>query len=111
MNKIILTALCATALILQGCATKSFGRQGALTATERAAMNCREIELEQARVDGFLEMVVRESQFDGRDVLAFLGDFGIGNSMERNAATASAMARKNELHGLLTAKGCHPTQP
>jgi hypothetical protein len=37
----------------------------------------------------FLQHVDKESQFDGRSVL-FLGDFGIGNTMEKNSALESA---------------------
>ncbi|WP_454737338.1 hypothetical protein [Cupriavidus necator] len=90
----------------QGCATKHYGRQGTVTDFERQTLSCREIALEQAKVNGFIQHVDRESQFDGRSVLAFLGDFGIGNVMEHSAATESATARMHDLQALSVRRGC-----
>jgi len=45
-------------------------------------MTCREIALEQAKVAGFMQHADKESQFDWRSVLAFMGDFGNGNALE-----------------------------
>ncbi len=92
--------------VLQGCATKHYGRQGMLTSYEKTSMSCREIDLEMAKVRGFIDQVNEESEFSGRDVLAILGDFGVGNSMERGAALKSANKRLKELGDLRTAKGC-----
>lgn len=110
-HRCIIVAAAFITLGMSGCATKHYGRQGVLTTPEKATMTCREIELEQAKVDGFLETVNRESSFDGKDVLAFLGDFGIGNSMEKSAAINSAMVRKSDLQGLYAAKACKATAP
>lgn len=93
-------------VILGGCATKTFGRLGPLTAMERNTLTCREIALDSARTSGFIERVNSESQFDGKDVLAFLGDFGIGNSMEKSAAMESAIARTRQLDQLRASKNC-----
>lgn len=91
-------ALAAALGALAGCATKTYGRMSPLTDFERQTMTCREIALEQARVQGFLDQVYGEAgQFDGRAVLAFLGDFGIGNSLELDAATKSAYHRRMQL--------------
>ena len=98
-----------TALVLtsiQGCATKTYGRQGALTSHEQDTMTCREIDLEIAKVGGFVEHVNRESQFSGRDVLAILGDFGIGNGLEKSAALESAKSRSEMLNSLKKDKNC-----
>ncbi|MEJ1959687.1 MAG: hypothetical protein WDM70_09950 [Nitrosomonadales bacterium] len=56
-------------------------------------MNCREIDLETAKVNGFIDQVNKESEFSGRDVLAILGDFGIGNNLEKSTALESANKR------------------
>lgn len=105
MNRaIVVVGLCL--LAVQGCATKHYGRVGTVTDFERQAMTCREIALEQARVSGFLRRVDKESQFDGRSVLAFLGDFGIGNVLEQNAATESATARMSALQTPSAQRGC-----
>ena len=83
--KIYTIAAILVFIALQGCATKHYGRQGQLTAYEKGTMSCREIDLEMAKVRGFIDHVNKESEFSGRDVLAILGDFGIGNSMEKSA--------------------------
>lgn len=67
-------------------------------------MNCREIELDAARTHGFIQRVRTESEFSGKDVLAILGDFGIGNAMERSAAMESATARLAQLDSARTGK-------
>lgn len=106
--RLMMIGAIAIALGLQsGCATKSYGRQGSLTGYEKDAMTCREIDMEIAKVNGFLDHVNRESEFSGRDVLAILGDFGIGNSMERSAAVESANARTEQLRALLDRRGCN----
>lgn len=95
-----------TAASLAGCATKNYGRQGEVTDFERQNLTCREIVLEQAKVQGYLASVEKESEFDGRSVLSFLGDFGIGNLMEKNAALKAANTRSAQLQDLSTAKNC-----
>lgn len=89
-----------------GCATKTYGRQGTLTSFERESMTCREIDLETAKVKGFIEHVHKESNFSGRDVLAFLGDFGIGNNLEKQAAIESADKRLEQLSAIRKEKSC-----
>ncbi|MTI12019.1 hypothetical protein [Sansalvadorimonas verongulae] len=108
MKKIILIlplAIFITAL--HGCATKNYGRQGVLTQYESDTMSCREIDLEIAKVRGFMDHINDESAFSGRDVLAILGDFGIGNSLERKAAIESAQQRMQALHTLKSRKSCN----
>jgi len=93
-------------LTLQGCATKNYGRQGDFTSFEQNTMTCREIELEEAKVRGFIQHVDSESSFDGRSVLSFLGDFGIGNTMEKSSALDSANKRLASLAAARQAKRC-----
>jgi hypothetical protein len=50
--------------------------------------------------------VDKESEFSGRDVLAFLGDFGVGNHLEKSAALESAKLQLEQLHKLRAAKKC-----
>lgn len=88
------------------CSTKNYGRQPELTSFERQTMTCREIDLEEAKVHGFLAHVRKESEFDGRSVLSFLGDFGIGNLMERDAAVDSANKRLVQLGEAKSRQGC-----
>lgn len=72
----------------------------------RKTMNCREIQLEQAKVQGCVQAVDKESEFSGRSVLPFLGDFGIGNVIEKNAAMESADSRAYQLRMLSFERGC-----
>ncbi len=69
-------------------------------------MTCREVDLELAKTRGFVDQVNKESEFSGRDVLAFLGDFGIGNSLEKSAALESANKRIEQLQTLRDTKKC-----
>lgn len=103
--KLRLLIAMATVLVA-GCATKNYGRQGELTGYERDTMTCREIDLEVAKVHGFLTHVDKESQFDGRSVLSFLGDFGVGNVLEKSSAVDSATSRLAQLQDLRSRRGC-----
>lgn len=107
MKRILLIFTAVFSLLaMQGCATKTYGRQGELTSYEKDSMTCREIALEQAKVNGYIRHVNKESEFSGRDVLAILGDFGIGNAMEKSAALESANKRMDELDTLSRARRC-----
>ena len=102
-------AICSAITVLvsfQGCATKTYGRQGSLTAYEKETMTCREIELDLAKTRGFVNHVDEESKFSGKDVLALLGDFGIGNHLEKTAALESANSRVASLNELRGTKQC-----
>ncbi len=96
-------------IVVSGCATKNYGRQGTLTHYEKESLTCREIDLEIAKVQGFVDHVNKESEFSGRDVLAILGDFGIGNSMEKGSAIESANKRLDQLRDLKSSKKCSAT--
>ncbi|MFF7710904.1 hypothetical protein [Pseudomonas sp. NPDC007930] len=89
-----------------GCSTKNYGRQPDLTTFEASTMTCREIDLEQAKVEGFINHVNDESRFDGRSVLSFMGDFGIGNVMEKSSALDSANQRLSRLKSVRAVKAC-----
>ena len=108
------TILAVSTLVIvsiQGCATKTYGRQGTLTSYEKDSMTCREIDLELAKTRGFVDHVNTESEFSGRDVLAFLGDFGIGNNMEKRSALESANKRIEQLRDVRDAKKCGANPP
>lgn len=104
MKRKLMLVLCLGAL--SACATKHYGREGQLTDYEKSTMSCREIDLERAKVNGFIGQVHQESKFDGRSVLSFLGDFGIGNVMEKDAALKSANERRQALDDLRASKNC-----
>jgi hypothetical protein len=107
MKNVMILAMSALVIVsIQGCATKTYGRQGTLTSYEKDSMTCREIDLELAKARGFVDHVNKESEFSGRDVLAILGDFGIGNNMEKSAALESANKRIKQLRDIRDAKKC-----
>lgn len=97
--------ICA-ALALTGCATKQFATVGDVTGYERTAMTCHDIDLEMARTQGVIDKIDAQAKFSGLDVLAFLGDFGIGNAMAKSSALDSANQRMGELQDARGAKGC-----
>lgn len=99
--------LTSVSILLSGCATKHYGRQPELTSFEESTLSCREMDLEIAKVEGFLQTVDDESSFDGRSVLSFLGDFGIGNVLEKNSAVDSANKRLDQLKDLRFKKQCN----
>lgn len=105
-HRVLFAASALVLLSIQGCATKTYGRQGSLTSFEKDSMTCREIDLEIAKVNGFTEHVNKESEFSGRDVFAILGDFGIGNNLEKSAALESANKRTEQLRFQRDAKKC-----
>ncbi len=70
-------------------------------------MTCHDIQIETAKAQQFLD-TVRQQRADtnAAHVLGFLGDFGIGNVMEGDAAEASGLKRLQDLHDLSVQKGC-----
>ena len=102
----LVVAAVAPAVALSGCATKRYGRLQPLTGAERVAYTCRDVDLEIAKVGAFQTQVAEGAQFNMASVLGILGDYGIGNSMERKAADASAARRLQQLNDLKAEKGC-----
>ena len=103
------SAAVIAALLLMGCATKRYGRLQPLTGAERVAYTCRDIDIEIAKVGAFQQQVIEGAQFNVASVLGILGDYGIGNSMERGSAEASAARRLGQLNDLKAERGCSGT--
>lgn len=97
-------ALCLT---VAACSTQRYGRAMPVSETERQTLNCREIQIEAAKTEEFLYDVRRtRKDTNAAHVLGFLGDFGIGNVMEGDAAELSGETRLKSLRDLKQAKGC-----
>lgn len=108
MNLRLTTLIAACAAVVSGCATKNFGTQLPLTDFERQTLTCREIEIEQAKVEGFRAKIEGQSvRLDARDFVPW--NFGIGNHLAYTEAGNSADHRSEQLRAAATAKGC-PTQ-
>ncbi|ESQ74283.1 hypothetical protein ABAC402_15055 [Asticcacaulis sp. AC402] len=89
-----------------GCATKRYGRMQSLVPAEAAALDCKQIGIEIAKVEGFELQVEQGAEIDWKSVAGFLGDYGIGNTLEKNAAIKSAAERKAQLRKLQIDKNC-----
>ena len=105
MTRKIVIMLFAT-VALTGCATKRYGRVQPLTGAERTAYTCREIDIEIAKVESFKQQIVEGAEFNAASALGILGDFGIGNSMERSSAEKSAAQRLGQLRDFKAEKNC-----
>jgi hypothetical protein len=102
----VVAPLLIAACLLSGCATKRYVRMQPLTGAERAYYTCRDVDLEIAKVQSFQTQVAEGAQFNVASVLGILGDYGIGNSMERHSAEASAARRLQDLYDLKAQRGC-----
>lgn len=95
---------------LQGCATKNFGTQAPLTDFERQSLTCREIQIEQAKVQGFRAKIEGQSvRLDARDFVPW--NFGIGNHIAYSEAVDSADQRAQQLEAAAIEKGCATAKP
>jgi hypothetical protein len=107
MKKLLLVAAFAAAL--SGCATKQFAQVGQVTDFEKTSMSCREIDLEIAKTQGQQHAIDKQAEFSGLDVLAFLGDWGIGNAIAHNSAQKTVDERMADLNNLRGIKNCSIT--
>lgn len=103
-SKIAVAALIAVAV--SGCATKRYGRMQPVSSYEMQAYDCKDIAVELSKVDAFDEQIREGSGFNGASALGILGDFGIGNSMEKGSAEKSSINRRRELNMLAAQKDC-----
>jgi hypothetical protein len=94
------------AVTVSGCVTKMYGRQAELTPAEQSGLSCQQIGFELAKVDDYSRWVTKKSEYDGWDLLAVVGDLGIGNGIERGEALKSADLRREQLTDLQRARSC-----
>ena len=101
-----LVGICVLVFVLQGCATKQYGRVQELTPTETKFYSCRDVMIEMEKVKAFENQIEDTGGTDWKTVAGFLGDFGIGNGMAKDDAKASARARRSDLEALWVNKSC-----
>jgi hypothetical protein len=106
-NKKITLLAIFTISFLNSCATKRFDRLQPVSATEAKYYSCKDINIELAKVAEARKQVADGSKLDMAAVAGFLGDFGIGNSMEKNAAQKTISNREVQLLDLKAKKGCN----
>lgn len=105
-GKASIAAIALMAVAVTGCATKRYGRLQPLTSYETLNYSCDLIHIELAKVDAFDRQVEQQAKFSGMSVASFLGDFGIGNVIERNEAKKTSVERRAQLQGAYAAKRC-----
>jgi len=93
-------------LCLAGCATKRYGRAVAPSELEVSTYDCRELEIEISKVHAFQQQIKDGSKTNLASVMGWMGDFGIGNAMERSAAEKSASDRLAQLIAAQGDKSC-----
>jgi hypothetical protein len=92
---------------LTSCATQRYGREQDVSSYERSNLDCKQIELEIAKSESFLsDLRIKRSETNVMHVAGFLGDFGIGNAMEGDAAQNSGEMRLKQLKDLKNEKTC-----
>ena len=92
--------------LLPSCATKHYGRLLPVTPAEAAQYTCREIGLEQAKVEAWRTQTDTARQFDLLSVVSFGRDLGIGNLIEAHQAEGAYTARRAALERLKRERGC-----
>ncbi|MBI0437107.1 hypothetical protein F7100_00880 [Dickeya dianthicola] len=97
-------AIFISILALSGCATKQYPQSPAVTPEEASALDCNAINQEIAKLHSVQSEIESTGQFDGRTVLGFLGDFGIGNGMAKSEAKRKSTSRINQLESLKAVK-------
>jgi hypothetical protein len=105
--------MCAiAALALSACATKRYPIATPLSSTEAALMNCRELAIEEERIETTRTQIADTAEVDWRSVAGFLGDYGIGNAMARSEADAALQRRAETIRTAQTNRRCSgPNEP
>ncbi len=108
MKKLMLgIVLLGMVLRVSGCATQRYGRMNILVDSESKNLTCEQIVIEIDKCNAFIRDVnAKHKKFTGRDIVSFLGDFGIGDSWEVTDAIASATNRISQLEKIRAEKKC-----
>lgn len=102
MKKLIITSLFI--FTATGCATKQYPQAAKLSLEESSTFDCKAIEQEIAKTHSIQQQIDSTGDFDGKTVLGFMGDFGIGNGMAKSDAKKKAAERLNQLETLKASK-------
>ncbi|HTM79781.1 hypothetical protein [Asticcacaulis sp.] len=105
-TRVAAVAALGLSIALSGCATKRYGRMTPIVSAEADQYDCKQLGIEIAKVEGFELQVAQGSEINWKSVAGFLGDYGIGNAMEKNEALKSAAERKKQLRDLQVSKSC-----
>ncbi len=108
-----LILICAvSALALSACATKRYPIATPLSSSEAALMNCRELAIEEERIETTRTQISQTAETDWRSVAGFLGDYGIGNAMARSEADSALQTRAETIRTAQANRRCRgPEEP
>lgn len=98
-------------LVTTACATKRYPIATPMSSGEAQVLNCENLNLELIRADQIEKQIDETGQFDGRTVIGFLGDFGIGNGMAKDEARAALAERRRNIRDAQVSKGCIKAAP
>jgi hypothetical protein len=101
-----LALLAGIVLLSAACATKRYGRMQPVTVDETKAYSCEDFKIEQSKVDAFESQVAQQAEFSALSIASFLGDFGIGNTIEKDEALRTAEERRAALNRLAASQQC-----
>ena len=104
-HRTLAMVICMT-LLSTGCATKRYGRMQPVTGYETKAYSCEDIKVELSKIDAFELQVAEGAEFSALSIASFLGDFGIGNTIEKNSALKTAKERRVQLNGSAATQKC-----
>jgi hypothetical protein len=93
-------------VVAAGCATKQYPIATKLSPAVAEAMTCRELHLQRIEGEEIERQINETGQIDGRSVLGFLGDFGIGNAIAQNEARSALSERISSIRAAQVRKGC-----
>lgn len=104
MKKLLILTLILTT---SACATQRYGREQDVSSAEASQLGCKQVGLEINKTEAFLsDLRIQRTDTNIMHVAGFLGDFGIGNAMEGDAAQNSGEKRLKQLNDLKATKGC-----
>lgn len=107
----VIWGLALAAAVVAGCATKHYPIAAQMGTTERAAMTCRELDIERERAIQLSMQINKTGQTNWRSVAGFLGDWGIGNAMARSDAEKALSARLAAIDQARQEKNCGAQAP
>lgn len=99
----------AITIFMTACATKRYPICTPMSSAEASLMTCRDLEIELVKLEEMENKIKETGEFDGKTVLGFLGDFGIGNAMAKSEAKTALEERRKSICEAQKTKGCIKT--
>lgn len=107
----VIILVIAVSMITSACATKRYPIATPMSSGESTVLNCENLNLELIRADQIEKQINETGEFDGKTVIGFLGDFGIGNGMAKEEARTALAERRRTIRDAQISKGCIKAAP